>query len=230
MTASEPAQHRPIRSFVLRQGRITQAQRQALDRLWPRYGIEPSDCHDPALLFPQPQAPVLEIGFGNGESLTQMAAAMPERNFIGIEVHRPGVGHALLCIEELGLNNVRVCCADAVEVLKHFIPDASLAGIQVFFPDPWHKKRHHKRRLINPQFTELAARKLRTGGVLHAATDWHDYALQILDVWEGCVDLKNQAGAGRFSERPAHRPLTKFESRGQRLGHGVWDLLFEKRA
>ncbi len=229
MTSSDSALHRPIRSFVLRQGRITEAQRQALDLLWPRYGIEPADCRAPALLFPQPQPLVLEIGFGNGESLTQMAAATPERNFLGIEVHRPGVGHALLRVEELGLKNLRVCCADAVEVLKHFIPDASLAGIQVFFPDPWHKKRHHKRRLINPEFTALAARKLQTGGVLHAATDWHDYALQMLEVLEGCEPLKNQAGAGQFSERPAHRPLTKFESRGQRLGHGVWDLLFEKR-
>jgi tRNA (guanine-N7-)-methyltransferase len=218
---------RPIRSFVLRQGRITRAQQQALEELWPLYGMAPEIPLTEAL-FPRAAPLVLEIGFGNGESLAQMALADPARNFVGIEVHRPGVGHLLRRIQELGLDNLRVYCSDAVEILRDRVVDASLSGIQVFFPDPWHKKRHHKRRLVNREFVQLATRKLAPGGVFHGATDWEDYALQMLEVLEADPDLRNRAGKGGFSERPEHRPPTKFEDRGHRLGHGVWDLMFEK--
>jgi tRNA (guanine-N7-)-methyltransferase len=221
---------RPIRSYVLRQGRITQAQQAALDELWPRYGLEPGGLLHPEQVFGRSAPLVLEIGFGNGESLAQMAAAAPERDFIGIEVHRPGVGHLLLKARELGLANLRVYCADAVEILRRGIADGSLDRIQVYFPDPWHKKRHHKRRLVGAAFAELAAAKLATGGILHCATDWEDYALQMLEVLDGSAWFANLAGVGCFSERPEYRPLTKFENRGQRLGHGVWDLLHRRAA
>ncbi|MBS1211645.1 MAG: trmB [Proteobacteria bacterium] len=229
MTPTESPRIRPIRSYVLRQGRITQAQQDALDKLWPQFGVDETRNFDAGTLFPRPAPLIVEIGFGNGESLVQMAAAMPEKNFLGIEVHRPGVGHLLLRVQDLGLTNVRVCCADAVEVLSTRIADGELAGIQIFFPDPWHKKRHHKRRLINNAFVELAGRKLAPGGTFHAATDWEHYATHVLEALESCGSLQNAAGPGHFSERPSYRPQTKFEARGQRLGHGVWDLIFVKR-
>lgn len=228
MNLSEHPKQRRIRSFVLRQGRITQAQNSALENLWPVFGLDPEEPFDALRAFSREAPLTLEIGFGNGESLAKMAAAAPEKDFLGIEVHRPGVGHLLLKAQELGLSNIRAYCADAVEILQNKIPDQSLAGIQVFFPDPWHKKRHHKRRLIAPDFVRLAARKLKSGGVLHCATDWEDYASQMLEVLEACEELSNSAGKNQFSERPDYRPLTKFETRGQRLGHGVWDLLFVK--
>ena len=219
---------RPIRSFVRRQGRITLAQNAALETLWPVYGLDPGLPFNPQEAFGRDAPLVLEIGFGNGESLAAMAAAAPEKGFLGIEVHRPGVGHLLLKAQELGLDNVRVYCADAVEILRDRIGANSLDGVQVFFPDPWHKKRHHKRRLIDAEFVALLADRLKPGGVLHCATDWEHYAAQMLEVLEADRSLRNRAGKGSFSERPIHRPLTKFELRGQRLGHGVWDLLFEK--
>ena len=225
---SETSHLRTIRSFVLRQGRITAPQQFALDQLWPIYGLEPDRTLDPVAIFGRSAPVVLEIGFGNGESLAEMAATNPDRDYVGIEVHRPGVGHLLLKIREQELSNVRVYCADAVEIMHARIPEACLSGLQVFFPDPWHKKRHHKRRLINAEFIALAATKLRIGGILHCATDWEDYALQILDVLGDCKKFKNLAGAGKFAERPDHRQLTKFENRGQRLGHGVWDLIYER--
>jgi tRNA (guanine-N7-)-methyltransferase len=157
-----------------------------------------------------------------------MAAAAPEKNFLGVEVHRPGVGHLLLQAQTIGLDNLRVFCADAVEVLQEKLPSGCLQGMQVFFPDPWHKKRHHKRRLINPEFIRLAADRLAPGGILHCATDWEDYALWMLEVMQDCAALRNLNPQGGFSIRPAHRPATKFEARGRRLGHGVWDLLFER--
>lgn len=226
--AALPVQ-RSIRSFTLRQGRLTSAQRHALETLWPIYGLDPDQRLDAQTVFGREAPIILEIGFGNGETLTRMADETPDRDFVGIEVHRPGVGHLLLQLKERGLENVRVYCADAVEILVHNVADASLAGINVFFPDPWPKKRHHKRRLINPEFIQLAAWKLKRGGLFHAATDWEDYAGQMLNVLEGCAELENREGSSLYSPRPQYRPLTKFEARGQRLGHGVWDLIFARR-
>lgn len=219
---------RRIRSFVLRQGRITQAQEYALNILWPRFGLDSEQPFEQLHAFNREAPLILEIGFGNGESLGEMAAASPERNFIGVEVHKPGVGHLLLKIEEKGLKNIRIYCADAVEVLSKAMPDACLDGLQIFFPDPWHKKRHHKRRLISNDFARLAASKLKPGGILHCATDWEPYAEHMLEVLEGCPSFSNLAGKRLYSPRPDYRPRTKFESRGQRLGHGVWDLLFAR--
>lgn len=220
--------HRPIRSFVLRQGRTTAAQNAALETLWPTYGLDPESVLDPSVAFGRDAPVVLEIGFGNGDSLAAMAAAAPEMDFVGIEVHRPGVGHLLLKIRELELSNLRLYHADAIFVLRNVIADRSLDRIQVYFPDPWPKKRHHKRRLVNPGFVALATAKLKPGGILHCATDWEQYAEQMLQVLEENPGLSNRAGEGAFSERPPYRPLTKFELRGQRLGHGVWDVVFEK--
>jgi tRNA (guanine-N7-)-methyltransferase len=225
---AEPVRQRRIRSFTLRQGRVTEAQRKALETLWPIYGLAEDQPLEAGKVFGREAPLIVEIGFGNGETLAQMAANAPENDFLGIEVHRPGVGHLLLKLKERGLTNVRACCGDAVEILKHAIPDGSLSGVNVFFPDPWHKKRHRKRRLINPEFAELVADKLKPGGIFHAATDWEDYARQMLAVLENCKELGNAAGPGAFSERPDYRPLTKFELRGQRLGHGVRDLMFTK--
>jgi tRNA (guanine-N7-)-methyltransferase len=222
--------HRPIRSFVRREGRLTKGQQRALEHLWPQYGVDNDDSVlDLAALFGRDNAKVLEIGFGNGRSLARMAADFPDNDYLGIEVHRPGVGALLLLIEEQGLSNVRVVCADAVEVLKQRLPDACLDRVQLFFPDPWHKKRHHKRRIVQPEFAALVAQKLKPGGVFHLATDWQDYAQQMLTVMSAAPAYRNQAGDGNYAPRPPWRPLTKFEQRGQRLGHGVWDLLFERR-
>jgi tRNA (guanine-N7-)-methyltransferase len=227
MTGSTPKHHRPIRSFVRREGRLTAGQQRALDTLWPRFGIEFSEkMLDLASIFGRSAPITLEIGFGNGESLATMAQAEPERDFLGIEVHRPGVGHLLQRIEALRLTNLRVMCHDAVEVLKHQIPPGSLDTVQIFFPDPWHKKRHHKRRIIQPAFVALLAARMRPGGVLHLATDWEDYAQHMLEVLEASPQLRNTASG--FAPRPAHRPPTKFEERGQRLGHGVWDVVFDE--
>ena len=221
--------HRPIRSFVIRPGRMTAGQRKAMDENWPRWGLlcEAGQL-DPVQAFGREAPLVLEIGFGMGQSLAEMAAAAPGLNYLGIEVHRPGVGRLLHTLAESGTENVRVYCDDAVTVLKDCIGDASLAGVQIFFPDPWHKKRHFKRRLIQPEFVELLCRKLQPGGFLHLATDWENYAEQILEVLSGNALLANSAADGGYCPRPEQRPLTKFEKRGQRLGHGVWDLLFTR--
>jgi tRNA (guanine-N7-)-methyltransferase len=222
--------HRPIRSFVRREGRLTKGQQRALTELWPRYGIDnDGTVLDLPALFGRDNPKVLEIGFGNGTSLAQMAAAFPDNDYLGIEVHRPGVGALLLLMEEQGLSNIRVLCADAVEVIRQRLPDAALDRVQLFFPDPWHKTRHHKRRIVQPDFVALIARKLKPGGVFHLATDWEDYARQMLAVMTAAAEFRNQAGDGQYAPRPETRPLTKFEQRGQRLGHGVWDLLFERR-
>ncbi len=207
---------------------MTPSQRRALERLWPRYGLPDSGPIDPAALFGPGRPVTLEIGFGNGESLAAMAAAAPEAGFLGIEVHRPGIGHLLLAIERAGLTNLRLLEGDAVTLLGQRLAPASLDRILVFFPDPWPKQRHHKRRLIQPPFARLLAERLRPGGLLHLATDWEDYARQMLAVLDAEPLLSNQAGRGRFSPRPPDRPLTRFERRGQRLGHGTRDLLYRR--
>jgi len=226
---TEQGSRRPIRSYVLRTGRMTPGQQRAFERHWTRWGLE----HDSGLLdfdavFGRPGPRVLEIGFGMGQSLVAMAAAAPETNFVGIEVHKPGVGRLLHSIADQGLENIRVYCHDAVEILRDCIPEASLDTVQVFFPDPWHKKKHNKRRLIQAPLVAQLATRLKTGGTLHLATDWEDYALQMMAVLSAAPGLSNTCGEGEFAPRPSHRPLTKFEMRGERLGHGVWDLVFQR--
>ena len=219
---------RTIHSFVRREGRMTRAQEQALARLWSRYGLETDTCLDFDACFRRQAPRTLEIGFGNGDTLACMADQEPATDFIGIEVHRPGIGHLLLELERRDLDNIRVFCADAVQVMKNCLPDASLDRVLLFFPDPWPKKRHHKRRIVQPDFVDLLARKLRAGGMLHMATDWEDYAQHMLEVMAGTASFGNQAGPGSTSPRPDYRPVTKFEQRGLRLGHRVCDLLFER--
>jgi len=227
---SEERTLRTVRSFVRREGRLTPGQERALEHLWPHYGIDEGEgLIDLEALFERAAPIVFEIGFGNGSSLAEMAASQPETNFIGVEVHRPGVGHLLKLIEEKELTNLRVACTDAVELLKHRIPDSSLDRLQLYFPDPWHKKRHHKRRIIQPAFVNLLTQKIKSGGYLHMATDWQHYAEQMLDDLSQNSDFINCADSSGYIPRPDYRPLTKFEQRGQRLGHGVWDLLFERR-
>jgi tRNA (guanine-N7-)-methyltransferase len=220
--------HRRIRSFVRREGRLTAGQRRALEVLWPLYGIAEEDPLDLDGEFGRAAPRTLEIGFGNGDSLAQMAEAAPEEDFLGIEVHRPGIGHLLQEIEARGLRNVRVMNRDAVEVLERQIPASSLERVLLFFPDPWHKKKHHKRRILQPRFIELLARALRPGGRFHMATDWQDYAEHMRAEMEQATEFRNVAGPGCYAEKPAYRPTTKFELRGQRLGHGVWDLVYER--
>lgn len=225
------SQHpRTIKSFVLRQGRLTKGQEQAMEALWPVFGIDAGDTPlDLPQLFGRTAPTTLEIGFGNGESLAQMAAAAPERDFIGIEVHTPGVGHLLKVIGEQGLTNVRVMNTDAIDILQKRIPEASLDRVQLFFPDPWHKKKHHKRRIVQTEFVRLIASRLRTGGVFHMATDWENYAEHMAAVLEASPEFHNMAIEPPYSPRPSVRPLTKFENRGLKLGHGVWDLLYQKK-
>ncbi|MFZ1910490.1 MAG: tRNA (guanosine(46)-N7)-methyltransferase TrmB [Burkholderiales bacterium] len=219
---------RPIRSFVLRQGRTSTAQQRALDTLYARHGLRYSpNPIDPRQMFGRRAPLVLEIGSGMGETTAAIAAAQPDTDFIAVEVHGPGVGSLLNRIEAEQLGNLRVIRHDAVEVLEHMVAEASLAGLHLFFPDPWPKKRHHKRRLVQPAFVALAARRLAPGGYLHVATDWQEYAEQILAVLSGEPLLENTAQG--FAERPGHRPLTKFEQRGLALGHPVRDLLFRRR-
>jgi tRNA (guanine-N7-)-methyltransferase len=227
-----PPGRRPIRSFVMRAGRMTAGQSRALEDLWPRYGVDyaPTPLDLPAL-FGRDAPRTLEIGFGNGEHLAQLAAAHPERDYFGIEVHRPGVGHLLMLAEAANLANLRVSDHDAVEVLSEQFPSASLDEVLVLFPDPWHKKRHHKRRLIQPLFIELLATRLRPGGVLRLATDWEEYALQMLEVMRAAPALfGNLSPGGEWMPRPEERAPTRFEKRGARLGHGVWDLAFRRLA
>ena len=220
---------RPIRSFVMRAGRMTVGQSRALEDLWPRYGVEYSAAPlDLDTVFGRRAPRTLEIGFGNGEHLAKLAAAHPERDYLGIEVHRPGVGHLLMLAENAGVTNVRVSDHDAVEVLREQIPAGALDEVLVLFPDPWHKKRHHKRRLIQPPFVELLALRLRAGGVFRLATDWEEYALQMLDVLRGSASYTNLSPTGDWMPRPDERVPTRFEKRGARLGHGVWDLAFAR--
>lgn len=209
---------------------MTEGQKRAFEANWRRWGLDfsPEEI-DLQAEFGASGDVVLEIGFGMGQSLVAMAAAAPDRHFIGIEVHKPGVGRLLHDMAEAGVDNIRVYCHDAVEVLEHCIPAQSLDTVQIFFPDPWHKKRHHKRRLIQPAFVALLVSRLKPGGVLHLATDWENYAAQMMEVLSANAALSNVAGEGEYSPRPAHRPQTKFEQRGARLGHGVWDLVFARR-
>ncbi|KYP97119.1 tRNA (guanine-N7)-methyltransferase [Sodalis-like endosymbiont of Proechinophthirus fluctus] len=220
---------RRIRSFVRRQRRLTKGQQHALDTLWPAMGTD-YQAHplDLDALFSRAAPVTLEIGFGMGVSLVTMASAHPEQNFIGIEVYLPGVGACLASAQEAGVSNLRVICHNAVEVLEKMIQDASLALVQLFFPDPWHKERHNKRRIIQASFVELVSRKLAAGGVFHMATDWQPYAEHMLAVMSAANSFHNLSFTGDCVPRPASRPLTKFEQRGQKLGHRIWDLMFEK--
>lgn len=225
---SAEVQHRPIRSFVLRAGRLGSGQQKALEELGPRYVLPYQSAPlDLAASFGREAPKVLEIGFGMGQATAEIAREHPDVDYLGVEVHPPGVGALLKLIGEQDIANLRIVQHDAVEVLRHMIPQAGLDGIHIFFPDPWHKKRHHKRRLIQPAFAELLASRLKTGGYLHLATDWQDYAEQMLAVLATNTHLRNSSDG--YAPRPEYRPLTKFEQRGLRLGHGVWDLVFLRR-
>lgn len=221
---------REIKSFVRREGRVTQGQSRALEVLWPVYGIEFNEAHrlNWTEIFGNDHPVWLEIGFGMGHSLAEMAQSMPKINFLGIEVHRPGVGSLLNEIETRGLTNLRIMSHDAVEVLKHSVPALSLARVLLFFPDPWHKTKHHKRRIVQSPFLSLVASRLQGGGVFHAATDWQEYAEWMLEAFAQVPIFDNTAGVGQYAPKPDYRPETKFERRGLRLGHGVWDIVFEK--
>ena len=221
---------RAIRSFVLRQGRFTPAQQRAFDELWPRFGLDYiGSLRDFDEVFGRSAPRVLEIGFGNGDALRFAAAQDPDRDYIGIEVHAPGVGRLLNALDADDASHVRLYHHDAVEVLRKEIADASLDEVRIYFPDPWHKKRHNKRRLIQPEFATLLVSKLRVGGRLHAATDWQDYAEQMWEVLDATPGLTNRAGPRGHVPRPDWRPQTHFETRGQKLGHGVWDLVYDRR-
>ena len=227
--AASPHPRRAIRSFVLRAGRMGTGQQRALETLAPKFQLPFADAPlDAPAAFGRVAPLVVEIGFGMGDATAQIAAARPDTDFLGIEVHVPGVGALLKKIGERGLTNLRLVQHDAVEVLQRMIAPDSLAGVHVYFPDPWHKKKHNKRRLIQPAFVALLASRLAPGGYLHCATDWQPYAQQMLDVLGGEPTLVNTAPG--YAERPEWRPLTKFENRGLKLGHGVWDLVFTRRA
>lgn len=222
--------HRTVKSYVLRAGRVSNRQQQGLDLWLKEYQLSLGETPwDLDAVFGRSAQTIVEIGFGMGASLLNMAQNHPQFNYIGIEVHQAGVGSLIADVKEQELTNLRVVMHDAVEVFKTQIKDSSLAGVQIFFPDPWHKKRHHKRRLIQPEFVHLLAQKLAPGGFLHCATDWQEYADHMLGVLSADTLLYNQQQSGGFSPRPETRPLTKFEQRGQRLGHGVWDLIFVKK-
>ena len=222
-------EHRPIRSYVIRASRYTDAQKVAIDQHWDDYVI----AYEPRLfpteeLFGNSNPLTVEIGFGMGDSLLEMAAANPQINFLGIEVHKPGVGKLLHGVVEQNLSNVKVFCHDAKEILAHCLPPASIARLLIFFPDPWHKKRHNKRRLVQTDFITQQLPLLADGGRIHLATDWEPYAEHMVEAMEAVEGIENLNGAGQFWQQP-DRPETKFERRGIRLGHGVWDLLYEKR-
>jgi tRNA (guanine-N7-)-methyltransferase len=221
------ARNRPIRSFVVRAGRMTAGQSRALEELWPRYGVDFTAAPlDLGALFGREAPRSLEIGFGNGEHLASLARAHPERDYLGIEVHRPGVGHLFMLAAANGSTNLRASQHDAVEVLREQIGAGALDEVLVLFPDPWHKKRHHKRRLIQPAFVELVASRMKVGGVFRLATDWEAYAQQMLEVLGASASFSNLSPTGDWMPRPEERAPTRFERRGARLGHGVWDLAF----
>jgi tRNA (guanine-N7-)-methyltransferase len=228
---SELEHPRAVRSFVTRAGRITPAQQRALVELWPKYGLEfsPQPLELRALYVRSARC-TIEIGFGNGDNLLRLAGAHPERDFLGIEVHRAGIGRLLLALEAQQLRNVRIVCHDAVEVLEAQVPPLSVQEILILFPDPWPKKRHHKRRLLQPAFAALAASRLAAGGQLRLATDWEPYAQHMLETLNASATLENLAADGGFVPRPSEREPTRFERRGERLGHEVWDLAYRKKA
>ena len=221
--------HRAIKSFVMRSGRMTEGQQRGLDQGWPKFGLEPAaGLQDFDQLFGRKAPRTFEIGFGMGQATLEMAAAAPGEDFIGVEVHRPGVGALLNGMLTQNLSNIRVYSWDAIEVLRDCVADASLDRLLLFFPDPWHKARHHKRRIVQPAWAQLVRQKLKVGGVLHMATDWEAYAEHMLEVMNAEPGYRNLAEDGRYVPRPAERPVTKFERRGERLGHGVWDLKFRR--
>ncbi len=220
-----------VKSFVKREGRLTKAQAKAIDDNWTKLGL----CIDDGLLnlesvFSRPNKKVVEIGFGMGKSLVAMAVDQPDVDFIGIEVHKPGIGACLALAEEHKIENIRVFEHDAVEVLDKCISDNSLDRVQLFFPDPWHKKRHHKRRIVQKSFALKIKDKLKLGGQFHMATDWEPYAEHMVDVMDALEGYNNISTVGKYVERPEYRPITKFEVRGQKLGHGVWDIIYERTA
>ena len=222
----EHSSTRKIRSFIRRQGRITQGQEFALENYWHKYCFAPDKALDVGQVFGRHAPLCVEIGFGNGICLVELAVNNPDIDYIGIEVHRPGVGHLMMRLEQQGLQNVRICCHDAIEVLSNSLADNSLAAVHLFFPDPWHKRKHHKRRIVQASFIELLALKLQSGGYFHAATDWEHYAKGMLGTLSADNRFTNASLTNTYCERPGYRPLTKFEQRGLRLGHGVWDLIF----
>jgi tRNA (guanine-N7-)-methyltransferase len=220
---------RTIRSFVKREGRLTKGQQNALDSQWPIMGLEQKDgLIDLVEVFGNDNPVVAEIGFGMGKSLVEMAKAAPDKNFIGIEVHTPGVGACLLEAAEQGVTNLRLYCHDAIEVLADCIPKDSLSCMQLFFPDPWHKTRHHKRRIVQAEFAQNIRSSLKHDGIFHMATDWENYAEHMVEVMNAQPGYRNVATEGDYIARPEHRPLTKFEARGHRLGHGVWDMMYQR--
>jgi tRNA (guanine-N7-)-methyltransferase len=231
MAGDTEKRHRPIRSFVRRAGRLTASQQRALDELWPQYGLAyRPETLDLRAVFNREAPVVLEIGFGNGATLVELAAAMPESDFLGVEVHEPGIGHCLIRAREAGVGNLRLIAHDAIEVLEHQVPLASLARINLYFPDPWPKKRHHKRRIVQPAFLDLCADRLAPGGAIHIATDWANYAEHIDEVFAAsarffCTERREHDG-----DNPFERPVTKFERRGLRHGHRIVDWRFQKNA
>ncbi|MDJ0812848.1 MAG: tRNA (guanosine(46)-N7)-methyltransferase TrmB [Woeseiaceae bacterium] len=223
--------HRPIRSFVRRAGRLTASQQRALEELWPAYGVEYADeLLDFAQLFGRNAPVVLEIGFGNGDTLVAMAAERPDHDFLGIEVHEPGVGHCLIAADKDGITNLRLIVHDAMEVLEHQVPSGSLTRINLYFPDPWPKKRHHKRRIVQPGFLALCADRLAAGGAIHVATDWANYAEHIDEAFTECEHFRCAERREHRGDHPLDRPVTKFERRGLRHGHRIVDWRFEKNA
>lgn len=226
---AERSHRRPVRSFVRREGRLTPAQSRALDQLLPEYEFPASEAAvDLPAIFGRRAETVLEIGFGNGDILAQLATQHPERNYIGVEVHRPGIGRLLMRLQEEGLENVRIAPRDATEVLRNEIPDDALKQILIYFPDPWPKKRHHKRRLVQEEFVLLATAKLVVGGEFKLATDWPEYAAQMLEILNSRPDLQNFSLDGTYVERPNERPVTRFEQRGRKRGHDVYDLAYRR--
>jgi tRNA (guanine-N7-)-methyltransferase len=229
MPLQESVSQRKIRSFSRRQGRLTQGQQFALENYWHLYCLDSSQHYDFSKVFGRTAPIIFEIGFGNGESLVKMALDNPDKNYIGVEVHRPGVGHFLMALEHQKITNVRVFCHDAIEVLEQCCSNKSLYGVHLFFPDPWPKRRHHKRRIVNLGFIDLIANKLDGDGYFHAATDWQPYAQVILENLSAAKAFTNLSETNNpYCSRPDYRPLTKFEQRGINLGHGVWDLIFSK--
>jgi tRNA (guanine-N7-)-methyltransferase len=229
ITGKKEAGRRPVRSFVLRGGRLTEGQKRALDEYWPRFGIEKGESLlDFKTLFGNGAPVIMEIGFGNGDATWQMAQACPAQNYVGVEVHQPGVGHLLLKIKQHGIENIRIVSEDAVEFLRERVAEESLDGVRIYFPDPWPKKRHNKRRIIQPALIALLASRMRPGALLHLATDWEPYAAYMLEVMQSSDGFVNLSPTGDFCAQPEWRPRTKYEKRGEGLGHQVRDLLFKK--
>jgi len=226
----EPVKKRTIRSFVVRGGRMTEGQQKNYEANWLVYGLDLDGGRiDYTTIFGRESDVVLEVGFGMGASLVEMAKNAPEKDFIGIEVHPPGVAKLMMLAKEEGVTNLRVYCDDAIEVMANCLPEKAASAFQLFFPDPWHKKKHNKRRIVQPLFSQQVANVLKVGGYFHMATDWQPYAEHMMEVMEEQTNYVNAAGVGEYHPRPEWRPLTKFEQRGERLGHGVWDLIYAKK-